>query len=70
MFAVDVFLKRDVEDEFNPTYLMGCWESNPIQPCFLRRDYDLLYAIYLFFLGYSLFVVLFVFFDDQNGVCS
>ena len=26
-----IFLIRDVEDAFNPTYLMGCWESNPIQ---------------------------------------
>ena len=36
------FLIRNVVDAFNPIYLMGCWESNPMQPCFLRR-----YVVYL-----------------------
>ena len=29
---LEIFLSMDVEDAFNPTYLIGCCESNPIQP--------------------------------------
>ena len=36
---LDIFLIRDVEDAFNPMYLMGCWESNPVKPCLLRRKF-------------------------------
>ena len=42
---LNIFITRDVEDAFNPTYLMGCWESNPIQPLFLRRHMVDFYAI-------------------------
>ena len=43
---LEIFLIRDVEDTFNPTHLMGCWESNPIQPCFLCRQVVYLHVIH------------------------
>ena len=42
---LNIFLIRDVEAAFIPTYLMGCWESNPIQHCFLQVNMVYLYAI-------------------------
>ena len=45
MFSVRYFLIRDVEDAFNPTYLMGCSESNSFQLCFLCKHMVYLYAI-------------------------
>ena len=45
MFTVRYFSNQDIEDAFNLTYLMEYWESNPIQPCFLRRYMVYLYAI-------------------------
>ena len=42
MFNVYCFLTRDNEDTFIPIYFLGCWQSNPTQPCFCLKIKDLL----------------------------
>ena len=42
MFKSYCFLTRDIEDTFIPIYLLGCWQSNPTQPCFWLKIKDLL----------------------------